>query len=145
MRSRALWGPGFLVSSSPQPLQGQALVSHGMDYCSRSPLASHLCCPAGMGHPRTEHTPRVPAVSLHLSIASKKPNEMQVCGSDSRDKLNFAVNNIFKRNSFASIFTLLSLISCHIAMDENHQPVHRIGGFLLKCLEDWSLPVGVRS
>ena len=57
-----------------------------------------------MGHPRTEHTPRVPAVSLHLSIASKKPNEMQVCGSDSRDKLNFAVNNIFKRNSFASIF-----------------------------------------
>lgn len=58
-------------------------------------------------HPRTQHTPHVPAVSLHLSIASKKPNEMQVCGSDSRDKLNFAVNNIFKRNSFASIYTLL--------------------------------------
>ena len=34
----------------------------------------------------------VPAVSLHPSIASKKPNEMQVCGSDSRDKLKFAVN-----------------------------------------------------
>ena len=106
MRSRALWGPGFLASSSPQPRQGQALVSHGMDYRSRS-LGSHLAAQQEWWHPRTQHTPLVPAVSLHPSTASKKPNEVQVCGSVSRDKLKFAVNNIFKRNSFASIYTSL--------------------------------------
>lgn len=36
--------------------------------------------------------------------------------------LNMLLSNIEKRNSFASINTLLSLISCHIAVDENHWP-----------------------
>lgn len=69
--------------------------------------------------------PRLLCFLQSASVALKKRNEVQVCGNDNRDKLEFALRNTDKRNSFASMNTLLSLIS----------PT---------CCGDWSLPMGLR-
>lgn len=55
--------------------------------------------------------PRLLCFFQSASVALKKRNEVQVCGNDNRDKLEFALRNTDKRNSFASMNTLLSLIS----------------------------------
>lgn len=51
--------------------------------------------------------PYMLVVSPLRSLAIKKSNEMQVCKNDNREKLDFALNNIFKINLFTSIYTLL--------------------------------------
>lgn len=65
--------------------------------------------------------PRLLCFFRSASVALKKRNEVQVCGNDNRDKLEFALSNTDKRSICEHEYFIVTDFS-HIAVDEKHWP-----------------------